>query len=671
LKPDALEQKGNPVNKSTLILILEDSPADAELIERELRETKIPFTPRRVDSKEAFVNALTEFEPDVVLSDYSLPGFSGPEALRLLKERQIAAPFILVTGSLTDEVAAQCMKEGAHDYVLKTGLKRLPSAVLNALERAQTEREKLKAEAALHRSEELYRLITENTSDLICMLNWNGNYEYVSPSYKEVLGYDPQDLLGQSWFSLIHPEDWQEVDRKRTQSLTTGTPERVELRFKHREGSWKVFETVGNWIGDVQGGLQRAVLVSRDLTERKQAEKALRQSEEQLRQSQKLEAVGQLAGGVAHDFNNLLTVITGYSDILVRRLPENDPNRLGVEEIRRAAERASTLTRQLLAFSRKQVLQPKLFNLNTLVTDMGRMLRRLINEDIELVTKLTDDPTEINADPGQLEQVLMNLVVNARDALPDGGKITIETASLELDRNYADVHTSVQPGPYVMLAVSDNGVGMDAETRKHIFEPFFTTKEDGKGTGLGLSTVYGIVKQSGGNIWVYSEPSHGAVFKVYLPRVRPHKSPSTLEDDLQQAEAPGGNETILLIEDEPQIRRMAFELLGEQGYKILVASNGLEALKILEEDKTAVDLILTDVVMPEMNGRELVNRTALLRPDAKVLYMSGYTNDAIVRHGVLDSDTSFIQKPFSSYALACKVREVLDGGNRSSGLASL
>ena len=637
------------------ILIVEDLAADAELIERELRKANILFDSRRVDTKDAFLAALRDFQPVIVLSDYNLPQFSGPEALRLLKKIDEATPFILITGSLTEEVAVACMKEGAHDYILKTSLTRLPSAVLNALEKAKTVEAKMRAEAALHKSEEQYRLIAENTSDLICVLDVQGNYTYVSPSYREVLGYTPESLLGESFFSLIHPEDREMAEVRTVQSFADKKPHRLELRAKHRNGEWKVFETLGNWIYDSEGHPQHGILVSRDITERKQAEATLRQSEEklrlseeQLRMSQKLEAVGQLAGGVAHDFNNLLTVITGYSDLVLARLDESDDNRTRIEEIKRAALRASSLTRQLLAFSRKQVLQPKLFNLKDLVADMSKMLQRLIGENIEMTTCCVPE-APINADPGQIEQVLMNLVVNARDAMPNGGRVTVETSRVEIDQDYASTHLNVQPGPYVMLAVSDTGSGMDAETCKHIFEPFFTTKELGKGTGLGLSTVYGIVKQSGGNIWVYSEPGQGTVFKVYLPAA------------IQTAvETTPGKETILIVEDEPQIRQLASECFTHCGYNVLASADGLEALQLIERLQEPIDLILSDVVMPKVSGRELAERVSILRPSTKGLFMSGYTNDSAVNHGLLDGAHWFIQKPFALDALARLVREVLD-----------
>jgi signal transduction histidine kinase len=383
-----------------------------------------------------------------------------------------------------------------------------------------------------------------------------------------------------------------------------------------------------------------------------------RELEDQLRQSQKLEAVGQLAGVVAHDFNNMLTVITGYGDLLLRGLGQADPMRLKVEEIKKAGERASSLTRQLLAFSRKQVLQPKVLQLNSVVADVDKMLRRLIGEDIGLVAVPGPSLGRIKADPGQIEQVILNLAVNARDAMPRGGKLTIETQNVYLGDEYAAQHIAVPPGPYVMLAVSDTGTGMDEKTKARIFEPFFTTKEVGKGTGLGLSTVYGIVKQSGGSIWVYSEMGKGTTFKIYLPR-----ADGVVESDETRsvpAELPQGHETVLLAEDEEQVRRMTRTILEMNGYRVLEASSGNEALAIYKQHEGPIDLAITDVVMPQMSGRELAQSLEALRPGIKVLYVSGYTDDAIVRHGLLDEGIAFIQKPFTPEAFSRKVREVLD-----------
>lgn len=391
--------------------------------------------------------------------------------------------------------------------------------------------------------------------------------------------------------------------------------------------------------------------------EKTDALEALRNTEKQLLQSQKLEAVGRLAGGISHDFNNLLTVILGYSDITLRQLGEDHPLRRNLEEIVRASERAAALTRQLLAFSRKQVMQPKVFDVNTVVTELEKMLRRMIGEDIELRVGLQSDLGNIKADPVQLEQVIMNLVVNARDAMPKGGKLSIETTNVYLDESYARDHVSVEPGHYVMLAISDTGVGMDGETRQRIFEPFFTTKAPGKGTGLGLSMVYGIVRQSGGNIWVYSEEGTGTTFKIYFPRVT-----DNAEEYKRAATAvrvPQGSETILLVEDADWVRELARQVLEGAGYRVLEASSADAAIQ-LSNNGTKIDLLLTDVVMPGMSGNDMSRRVLVRRPNLPVLYMSGYTDDAIVQHGVLEPGINFIQKPFSPDALALKVREVLD-----------
>ena len=366
----------------------------------------------------------------------------------------------------------------------------------------------------------------------------------------------------------------------------------------------------------------------------------LRESEEQLRQAQKMEAVGRLAGGVAHDFNNLLMVMRGYGELLLNRLDANDPLRRNAEEIQEAAKRATALTQQLLAFSRKQVLQPKVLELNAVVTEVEKMLRRLIGEDIELAATLDLALGRVKADPGQIEQIILNLAVNARDAMPQGGRLTLRTANVTLDQAYARQHRGARPGPHVLLAVSDTGVGMDAETQSHIFEPFFTTKDAGKGTGLGLSTVYGIVKQSGGTIWVESAPGRGTTFEIYLPLVEKAAASGELHPALP-APPPGGTETILVVEDEMSVRRLAAEFLGSNGYTVLEAQDGGEALQVCEEHRGPIHLLITDVVMPGMSGWELAVRLAGRRPEMKVIYMSGYTDDAIVQHGVLEEGIIF------------------------------
>jgi signal transduction histidine kinase len=392
-----------------------------------------------------------------------------------------------------------------------------------------------------------------------------------------------------------------------------------------------------------------------------ETEEALRKSEEQLRQAQKMEAVGRLAGGVAHDFNNVLSVIMSYCEFLLGDLKPGDPMRADVEEIHKAGARAAGLTRQLLLFSRQQVVVPKVIDLHEVLTGMDKMLQRILGEDVELASLPPKAPGRVKADPSHIEQVVLNLVVNARDAMPTGGKLTLETANVVLDEDYARSHLLAKAGPHVVLAVSDTGIGMDRETQARIFEPFFTTKEVGKGTGLGLSTVFGIVQQSGGHIGVYSEPGRGTTFRVYLPRVdaaldvtMPPAEPATLR----------GTETILLVEDEEQVRTIVLSILRRQGYRVVVAQNGGEALLLSEQHPEAIDLLLTDVVMPQMSGPELARRLVLARPGMKVLCMSGYTDDSVVRHGVLESGVAFIQKPVTPGSLAKKVREVLDAGQR-------
>jgi len=392
--------------------------------------------------------------------------------------------------------------------------------------------------------------------------------------------------------------------------------------------------------------------------ERRKAEEALRKSEEQLRQSQKVEAIGRLAGGIAHDFNNLLTIINGYTELILARMPGEDRLTRDVNEIRKAGMRAASLTRQLLAFSRKQILEPKVLDLNAIVVDTEKMLRRLIGEDIELIISPAADLRRTKADPGQVEQVIMNLAVNSRDAMPQGGKLILETANVDLDDAYASRHVGVRPGAYVRLAMSDTGCGMDAETMAHIFEPFFTTKGPGKGTGLGLSTVYGIVKQSGGNVWAYSEPGHGTTFKIYLPQAEGEVD--RVGRDGRRPGVPKGSETVLLVEDQKELRELVCQMLEMNGYTVVAASDGFEAIEICGKFEGPIQLMLSDVVMPQMGGRELAQRLTALRPDLKVLYMSGYTSDAIVHHGILDPDTAFLQKPFTPDGLAVKVREVLD-----------
>ncbi|HEX2671411.1 MAG TPA: ATP-binding protein [Polyangiaceae bacterium] len=389
-----------------------------------------------------------------------------------------------------------------------------------------------------------------------------------------------------------------------------------------------------------------------------QTRSALLRTELQLQHAQKMEAVGRLAGGVAHDFNNVLSVILGYTSMIQEDLRPGEPLRADIDEIKLAGERAAQLTRQLLAFSRHQALETKVLDLNQLVGGMENMLRRLLGADIELTSLPAAQLWNVRADPGQIEQVLMNLAVNARDAMPQGGKLTIEVKNVELDQDYADAHHEVSPGSYVRLAVSDSGMGMDRATVARIFEPFFTTKEKGKGTGLGLSTVFGIVKQSGGHVWVYSEPSHGTTFKIYLPRAEGVAVTNTAEVVVSRTTR--GAETVLLVDDDDQVRAVARGILRRLGYVVLEASNGGEALMIAEQHPAKIQLLLTDVVLPRMSGRQIAERIAAMRPGIDVLFMSGYTDDAVLQHGILESGVAYLQKPLTSESMARKVRQVLD-----------
>ena len=474
---------------------------------------------------------------------------------------------------------------------------------------------------------------------------------WVSENVTRVLGYDVGEALHpQWWVHHLHPADRSRVLAEISTLLRKGELT-LEYQFQAKNGAYRWVHDEARLLRDPTGLPVEVFGAWLDITERKQLE-------QQFQQAQKMEAVGRLAGGVAHDFNNLLTAILGSADLVLDDLKPNAPEREEIQEIRRAALRAADLTRQLLAFSRQQVISPTVLNPNEVVANMDKLLRRLLGEDVDLRTVLTREPGSIKADPSQLEQVIVNLAVNARDAMPAGGKLTIETQNVELDQEYARDHVSAQPGSYVMLAVSDTGSGMDAATQARIFEPFFTTKEKGKGTGLGLATVYGIVKQSGGWIWVYSEPGHGTTFKIYLPRVTEAAAPAA------PSPAPSvsvrGTETVLLVEDEEMIRNLVQKVLKANGYTVLVAASGRDAERVAEQHDGPIHLLVTDVVMPGMNGREVAQRLAGARAGIQVLYLSGYTDDAIVHHGVLEPGVAFLQKPFTPAMLGRKVREVLD-----------
>jgi two-component system, cell cycle sensor histidine kinase and response regulator CckA len=510
--------------------------------------------------------------------------------------------------------------------------------------------ESKRADDELAASEERFRKAFNASPEPMTISHWpEGRYMDCNESFLRITGYRREEVIGRTDTEVRFwpkPED-----RARCMQFLEEHARAIELEviFGAKSGE----ERTGLFSAEVIEirGEQCVLAVMKDVTER-------RSLEEQLRLSQKMEAVGQLAGGVAHDFNNLLTVILGYAILLLKDLVPEDPRRAPLEGIKQAADRAAALTQQLLAFSRRQVLAPRLLDLNAVVADMDKMLRRLIGEHIELSTVLAPELGLVKADPGQIEQVIMNLVVNARDAMPIGGKLTIETGHVELDEACARRRTVGTSGPYVMLAVSDTGHGMDEDTRARVFEPFFTTKEKGKGTGLGLAVVYGIIKQSGGSVWVYSEPGIGSTFKAYLPKVE--TTTEKPEATTANKRSRRGTETVLLVEDEAAVRSLVRDILESNGYVVLEASRAVEALEASQQHEGPIQLLLTDVVMPDIGGRKLADRLKASRPEAKVLYMSGYTDTAIVQHGLLEPGVAFLQKPFTPEALSRKVREVLD-----------
>ncbi len=508
----------------------------------------------------------------------------------------------------------------------------------------------------LEKQGELFRLITVNAADMIAVVEIDGRRIYNSPSYERILGYTLEELQATSSFEQIHPDDRQLVKEAATETRRTGIGRRIEYRMRHKDSSWLILESTASTVLDAEGRVDKLVIVNRDITARKKLE-------EQLRQVQKMEAIGRLSGGIAHDFNNLLGVIIGYSEILQERLPSKDPLRESADEIVAAGKRAASLTRQLLAFSRQQVLEPKILDLNEVVSDMEKMLRRLIGEDIELVTSRDPMLGRIRADQGQIEQVIMNLVVNARDAMPQGGKLVIATANREMDETFVKRYPyPVQTGPYIVLTMTDNGTGMNAATKARVFEPFFTTKEKGKGTGLGLSTVYGVVKQSGGYIDFDSEPGEGTTFRIYFRRVN---DPVESEGPATEAQPPAREAGIvLLVEDEASLLRLTRNLLEMSGYTVLEAKDGTEALRISQEYAGAIDLLLTDIVMPGINGRALAQQLSQQRPDMKILFMSGYTGQGIGEKEYLERGHLFLQKPVTRETLTRKVSEALRSPRR-------
>jgi hypothetical protein len=640
------------------ILVVDDAIEHAQMVTEFLRITGAwPHAEIRIAETYDDALAMLTTPPvyDLSVVDYMLGSRDGLGLLRELKERGIDTAVIVLTGQGAENVAVEAMKSGAADYLSKSTLtiEGLERAVRHALALRAGERQRRQAEAALRASEERFRALVENSSDALLLVDAEGRVAYISPSSSRHLGWGSDEMLGQSIFDFLHPDDRDAMSVKLAEVLRSpGKPVTQDIRLQHADGSWRAIESIAvNRLSDPS--VEAIVVNARDITDR-------RKLEEQLRHAQKMEAVGQLAGGIAHDFNNLLTAILGYCNLMRDDMPAEDPLRADLDEIHTAGERAASLTRQLLAFSRRQMLQPQVVDMNSVVQQLEKLLRRLISENVELVTALAHDLLSVRVDPASIEQILVNLTVNARDAMPHGGRLTIETANVDLDETFAVAHVPMKPARYVMLAVGDTGEGMDADTQARVFEPFFTTKEQGKGSGLGLATVYGMVKQSGGYIWVYSEPGHGTVFKVYFPPAEQRAKTSDQDNaGRRSGDAMHGWETVLLVEDEDAVRALAREVLRRHGYVVLEARHGVDALRMAERHPDDIHLMITDLVMPHMGGRNLVERLAAVRPKMKVLFMSGYTDHALM-HRDLTPGTAFLQKPFTPDAFVRKVRSVLD-----------
>jgi PAS domain S-box-containing protein len=578
--------------------------------------------------------------PNLILSDVMMPRMDGFALLRALRASPATRgiPVILLSARAGEEALIEGLETGADDYLLK------PFSARELLTRVRAHLDVARARtSALRASETRFRRLAESGIIGVTVSDASGRILEANEAFLRMVGCSREELLaGDVVWELLAP----------TRSGVAAGTRACEGEYRRKDGR-RIPALVA--LAPLENG--ENISIALDLTERKRLE-------DQFRQAQKMEAVGRLAGAIAHDFNNLLSVVLSYAEMIGSELRPDEPLRADVEEIRLAALRATELTRQLLAFSRQQVLEPKVLSLNGRVIEMEKMLRRLLGADVSLTFLPEPQLWNIEADPGQIEQIVMNLAINARDAMPEGGKLTIQTANVMLDESYAAAHHDVRAGPYVMLAVTDTGIGMDRETQAKIFEPFFTTKEKGKGTGLGLATVFGIVKQSGGHIWVYSEPGKGATFRLYFPRV---SGPETNSPELPPPESLRGDETILLVEDDVQLRTLARSILRRSGYVVLEAANGGEALLICEQHSARIDLLLTDVVLPLMSGRQVADRLRTIRPEIKVLFMSGYTDDAIHQHGILDSGVAYLQKPFTPASLTRKVREIIErknGGQR-------
>lgn len=769
------------MNDRIRVLILEDLPTDAELGMREVRCVLPQSEFRVVETREDFLEALESFHPDLILSDFRMPRFDGMTALQLAKELAPDTPFIIVTGSMNEDTAVDCMKAGAWDYIIKEHIKRLGPAVLSCLKQKTLRMDRTQTAAALKTSEFYLRTLIDTIPDLIWLKNPEGKYLNCNPAFEQFFGAKEADIIGKTDYDFVDKEvadSFRDNDRKAMEACGASVNEE-QLTFV-TTGYAGVFETIKTPMLDAQGHLIGVLGISRDITERKQAQiererfmaaidqaaeivkitdaegtiqyvnpafevvtgysreeiigknprvfksgeqdddfyKELwatlvaggiwkgrfinkkkdgtlyteeatispvkdgsgtivnyvavkrdvteeRKLEEQLRQSQKMQSIGQLVGGVAHDFNNLLQVINGYAEIAQKQIAQNKSPAVSIDEITKAGEHAGDLVRQLLVFSRQQVIDPKNLDLNQEIESSKKMLDRLIGEHIRFQFFAGNDLGLVFADKSQIQQVLMNLCVNARDAMPDGGELTIQTKNIVISSQDLKAHLLTQAGRYILLSIADTGCGMDKKTCEKIFEPFFTTKEVGKGTGLGLSTVYGIVKQNNGHIHVYSELGKGTEFKIYLPFASPIQESilnSIAEKDVSEE---AGVETILVVEDEEALLKLAVQILTGVGYTVLTAKDGVEAVQVFEEHAEEIDLVMMDMAMPRLGGQEAMKQILAKRPATRHLFVSGYSQHAGQSD---DIQEKLLDKPYTATSLLHKIREVLQTGGRGRPL---
>ncbi|MEO7931744.1 MAG: response regulator [Chthoniobacterales bacterium] len=636
------------------ILHLEDDPQDAALVQAALEAGGIVCATTCVENRVDFLATLKRGGIDLILSDFSLPAFDGLSALEIVRAQWPDIPLIFVSGTLGEERAIDSLKSGATDYVLKERLSRLAPAVRRAMRETDERAKRCQVESELEASEQSFANAFEYAPIGMALASPDGQFLKVNRSLCETVGYSEAELLSRTFQDITHAEDL-EADMEHMRQLLEGKTRfyQMEKRYLHRDGRAVTILLSVSLVRNPLGEPLYFISQIQDITANKQLEA-------QFVEAQKMEVIGQLAGGVAHDFNNILAVIMGYGNLMMLELAPDGFPRKCAEEIQQAAERAVALTRQLLVFSRKQTVQPVVLDLNRVIEDLDKMLRRLIDENIELTILPVPEIGHIKADAGQVGQVLMNLVVNARDAMPNGGKLKIAASNVTLGEDKARNQPGMEPGDYVLLTVSDTGTGMTDEVKERLFEAFFTTKPKGQGTGLGLATCQTIVKQSNGFIAVESRLGQGTIFRVYFPVV---EQPLTISaEQLMEGPLPRGTETLLLVEDEPSVRHLAASVLEAQGYTVLRANNGQDGLHMAREHKgEPISLVVTDVIMPRMGGKVMAEWLQATYPDIKILFTSGYTDDAIAKHGVLETGVHFLPKPYTTSILIQRVREMLDG----------